>query len=181
MNKIIVLKTERLQLRTWHEEDITELTAINSDPEVMKFFPSTQSKEQSIAFIKRMQNQFEERKHCYFAAETIDNQSFIGFIGLAYQTYEADFTPGVDIGWRLNRKSWGKGYATEGAKACLDYGFNVLGLNSIFSVCPRINVNSEKVMQKIGMVKSGSFKHPKLNKFPIIEDCLLYQAKNPTY
>ena len=86
--------------------------------------------------------------------------------------------PAVDIGWRLNSQSWGKGYATEGAQACLNYGFNQLHLKSIISIAPKINIPSENIMKRIGMKKVQEFKHPLLKQFPLIEDCVLYKHDN---
>ena len=96
-----------------------------------------------------------------------------------YQTYEAPFTPITDIGWRLKKSAWGKGYATEGAKVCLDYAFKQLKLDSVASVCPTVNIPSENVMKKIGMTKQGTFKHPKLTDYPKLEECVWYKIENP--
>lgn len=94
---------------------------------------------------------------------------------MAYQNYEANFTPCTDIGWRLKCSAWGKGYATEGAKRCLQYAFNELKLERIISTCIIQNSPSENVMRKIGMKKMGLFKHPRLSEFPAIQECLWYE------
>ena len=94
---------------------------------------------------------------------------------MAYQDFESEFTPNVDIGWRLKKTAWGKGYATEGAKKCLEIAFNELKLNKIIATCPLLNKNSEKIMKKIGMYKVGEFKHSKLTAYPEIQTCLLYE------
>ena len=86
---------------------------------------------------------------CYFAVDTLNNRDFIGFIGISEQTFQSDFTPCIDIGWRLSQDQWGKGYATEGAKRCLDYAFNDLKLKNIKAICPSINDKSERVMSKL--------------------------------
>ena len=122
-----------------------------------------------------MQNMYQERGHCYFAVDQKEDGQFIGFIGLCYQEYKANFTPGVDIGWRLDKAFWGKGYATEGAKRCLSFGFEDLGLKKIFAVAPQINQASINVMRKIGMSKVLDFKHPKLTNYPQLEDCVCYE------
>lgn len=169
--------TQRLGFRDWNDSDATSMHHINTSPNVMQYFPSMPTLEETKKWIKRMQTSMEEKHYCYFAVEELDSGIFIGFIGLAHQDYEADFTPCTDIGWRLDEKYWGKGYATEGAKACLDYGFNTIGLQSIVSICPEINKPSENVMQKIGMQKITKFKHPKLKNYPTLENCLLYHKK----
>lgn len=141
----------------------------------MEFFPEAQSLSETEAFIERMQLQFKEKGYCYFAVDDLERNLFIGFIGLSYQTYEATFTPCIDIGWRLSKDSWGKGLATEGAKKCLDYAFNELELNHIKAVCPIINKPSERVMEKIGMTKITTFNHSKLEDHPKLRECVLYE------
>lgn len=171
------IKTARLGLRNWKLEDLAPMTALNQDPEVMRFFPSMPDEKATANYIKKMQSQFVKTKYCYFAAELLTTQEFIGFIGLMYQEYVADFTPCVDIGWRLKQSAWGKGYATEGAKACLNYAFDTLNIPEIYSIAPVINIPSISVMRKIGMTFSKTFHHPALSDFPALEECALYIKK----
>ena len=147
---------------------------MNADREVMEHFPKPLTENESADFLLRLKTHFKKHGYCYFATEILETGEFIGFIGLAHQEYESDFTPAVDIGWRLKRSSWGKGYATEGAKCCLDWAFNRLLVESLISTCTRTNTRSEKVMKKIGMVKKGNFKHPKLSQYPELEECICY-------
>lgn len=170
--------SERLGFRNWKKSDINALFEINSNKEVMRYFPGIQTKTQTENFITRMQNQFDKNKFCYFAVNLLDTNEFIGFIGLSEQTYQADFNPSIDIGWRLHPSFWNKGYATEGAKACLNYGFNELHLEKIISVAPLINNPSILIMQKIGMQKIKEFQHPLLTDFPSIQTCVLYEKVN---
>ncbi len=169
-----ILKSARLGFRNWGAGDLQPMAEINADEEVMGFFPAKPSKEDTAAFIEHMQQQFEEKNFCYFAVDVLESGSFIGFIGLSVQTFPADFTPCTDIGWRLKRSEWGKGYATEGAKACLEYGFNQLGLERIYAMAPKVNVRSERVMKKVGMEKLRNFEHPKLPDHKELKSCLLY-------
>jgi RimJ/RimL family protein N-acetyltransferase len=177
MNNKYLFQSERLGFRNWTFNDIQAMSSINANPTVMQYFPSIQDEAQTRGFIKRMQMMFNERDYCYFATDRLDNGHLIGFIGLAYQVYEAHFTPCVDIGWRLHPSEWGRGFATEGAKECLAYGFNQLGLKKIVSVAPAINLNSINVMKKIGMQFKENFKHPKLQDFPKLEECTLYEIE----
>lgn len=179
LQMVYPIKTPRLQLRNWKMADLEAMTAINQSATVMQFFPNKPDKKATQVFIKRMQQQFDKSGYCYFAAELIDTKEFIGFIGLMYQEYKAPFTPCVDIGWRLKETAWGKGYATEGAEACIKYAFNILNLKEIYSVAPIINSPSISVMKKIGMQKSYNFPHPALNDFPNLQECALYHIKNP--
>ena len=177
MNNNYLFTSERLGFRNWQDDDLEEFASMNADPEVMEHFPKELTKQESFDFIKRLQKHFEERGYNYFATEALETGEFIGFIGLAYQDYETAFTPAVDIGWRLKRSSWGKGYATEGAKRCLEFAFDDLKLDRVVSVCVLANENSENVMNKIGMVKKGTFNHPKLKEYPALEKCVWYEIQ----
>ncbi len=174
-----IITTERLGLRNWNNSDLTEMTALNQDAQVMEFFPSTQNRDKTQGFIGRMQKHFEAHGYCYFAADRLDTGEFIGFIGLCTQSYLDDRPTFTDIGWRLKQAAWGKGFATEGAKGCLKFAFEELNLDKVYSVCSLINVKSEKVMQKIGMQKEMEFKHPVLGDYPALEVCAFYVIAQP--
>jgi RimJ/RimL family protein N-acetyltransferase len=167
----------RLGFRSWEESDLEAMTAINQDPEVMAYFPKTYDQKDTAAFITRMQEHESAHGFCYFAVETLDNSRFIGFIGLMHQSYPAFFTPCVDIGWRLHRQYWNKGFATEGAKACLDLAFSKYACNTVFAVAPKVNVPSERVMMKIGMKRVDEFLHPMLSDFQSLQPCVVYIAE----
>lgn len=174
-----IFTSDRLGFRNWRESDFEAMCEMNADPVVMEYFPARQGAQESLAFIQRMQKQFEEKGYCYFAVEKKEDREFIGFIGLADQAFEADFTPCTDIGWRLKKGAWHKGYATEGAKACLDYAFDQLGLKEVLAIAPTVNLKSESVMKKIGMQKVKIFDHPKLLNSSRLKKCVLYQKTNP--
>lgn len=176
-----IFSSQRIGFRNWLSSDIEPMAAINADPEVMEFFPSTQTLEKTEKFVTRMQNEFEESGYCYFAVDLLSTNEFIGFIGISYQTFKSIFTPCIDIGWRLSQGHWGKGLATEGAKRCLEFAFVDLELDSIKSIAPVINVKSEQVMKKIGMEKIQSFKHPLLEENTRLEDCNLYEIKASSF
>lgn len=176
--KYYIFKSERLGFRNWNSNDLQEFAELNSDSEVMEHFPSTLSREETFDFIQRLKKHYELNGHTYFATEILRTGELIGFIGLALQDYESEFTPNVDIGWRLKKAHWGKGYATEGAKKCLEFAFTELKLNKVISTCTIRNTKSEKVMKKIGMKKIGEFKHPKLKAYPELEKCVCYEIKN---
>ncbi|UZO79610.1 GNAT family N-acetyltransferase [Aquimarina sp. ERC-38] len=172
-----LFKSKRLGFRNWTNKDKLRMSEINSDPQVMEFFPGTLSKEQTEGFIDRMKKQYVKSGFCYFAVDKLENSEFIGFIGISEQNFKADFTPCVDIGWRLAPKEWGKGYATEGARKCLDFAFKTIGLKSINSICPEINHKSKRVIEKLGMKKVQTFKHPLLKDYKTLESCVLYELK----
>lgn len=173
--------SERLGFRNWTADDIQKMANINSNPKVMEFFPYIPSFTETKAFVEKMQQQFAKKGYCYFAVDVLESNTFIGFIGLSDKDFESDFTPCVDIGWRLSEEHWQKGYAVEGAKKCLEYGFEKMGLNRILAIAPKINIKSEKVMRKIGMVKIKHFVHPLLLDDNRLKDCILYEIINPLF
>lgn len=176
-NNKYIFTSERLGFREWNDADIEHLAAINSDPEVMEFFPSLQSLSHTIDFIRRMRAQYQEKGYCYYAVDTLKDGSFIGFIGISDQKFESDFTPCNDIGWRLKRSAWYNGYATEGAKRCLEYAFDTLKMKQIYSIAPAANTRSESVMPKIGMQKIQEFDHPLLASHKRLERCVVYMIE----
>lgn len=175
MKPTYLFASARLGFRWWREEDVEAFSSMNADPEVMQFFPNTLSQQESADFMVRLQNHYKSHGFTYFAVDLLNTGEWIGMIGLFHQTFPSPFTPAIDIGWRLKREAQGFGYATEGALRCLDFGFSNLSLSRIISICPVINLTSERVMQKIGMKKMGEFKHPKLGDFPDLEDCCWYE------
>lgn len=174
MKKEYLFTSKRLGFRNWKESDLVALQRINSDADVMEHFPKTLTKKETEEAFQNLKLHYSIHKYTYFATETLDNKELIGLIGLALQDYKTDFTPAVDIGWRLRKDAWGKGYATEGAKKCLEFGFKHLKLSKIISTCTVDNQRSENVMKKIGMLSLGIFRHPKLKEHPDYEKCLCY-------
>jgi RimJ/RimL family protein N-acetyltransferase len=158
------LRTERLLLRRWRPEDREPFAAINADPRVMEHFPALLSRDESDASVDRIEGHFAQRGFGLWAVELPSVAPFIGFIGLSVPRIEAHFTPCVEIGWRLAADHWGRGYATEGARAALAFGFDELGLAEIVSYTVPANDRSRRVMEKIGMShdEAGDFDHPLL-------------------
>jgi len=173
-----IFTSKRLGLRNWESSDIDLLFAINNNDHVMKFFPSKPNRDETKKFIERMQNMYKKEQFCYFAVDLLKTKEFIGFIGLCKQTYKADFNPSIDIGWRLHPNFWYKGYATEGAKACLEYAFHQLNINKIIAVAPKINIPSITVMKKIGLQKVKEFNHPLLKNNSRLQTCVLYEKRS---
>lgn len=173
--KEYLFRSARLGFRDWLPADIVSMAAINADAKGMEFFPRTQTHEQTIEFIEKMQKQLAEKSYCYFAVDKLETGEFIGFIGLSEQTYEAEFTPCIDIGWRIKVSEWNRGYATEGAMQCLVYAQKNLHIQKIMSVAPVINVKSISVMKKIGMHYVKTFAHPLLNGNERLQQCVLYE------
>lgn len=178
--KQYIFSSERLGFRNWNSSDIDEMYKINSDEKVMEFFPSSLTKNQTEDFIERMKKQFQDKGFCYFAVDKLKNNKFIGFIGLSEQTYQAEFTPCVDIGWRIKSSEWNNGFATEGAKKCIEYAFDKLNLETVYSIAPKINTKSEHIMTKIGMEKQYEFEHSLLKNDERLKTCVLYKKEKYT-
>ena len=159
---MIAIRTERLILRTWNNNDVCDYYSINSDPKVIEFLLKTSSVDEIKEFIHSMNEQFHALGFTLFAVEEKTTGELIGFIGLNSPKWVAPFTPCVEIGWRLSSACWGKGYATEGALAVLDYGFNHCDLKEILAWTVPENLRSIRVMEKIGMKHDidGYFNHP---------------------
>ena len=156
------LRTERLVLRQWRDEDREPFAALNADPVVMEHFPSTMTREESDAYIDRVAALIDERGWGTWAVEVAASGEFIGFVGLNEPRFEAHFTPAVEIGWRLGRNAWGHGYATEAARAVLAYAFEELELDEVVSFTTVENHRSRRVMERIGMTRdpADDFEHP---------------------
>ncbi len=171
--------SERLGFRGWTDNDLDAMTAINTDAQVMEFFPATQDRDKTADFIKRMQAEQAAKGFCYFAVDELKTKTLIGFIGLHEQTFEAAFTPCIDIGWRLHTAAWGKGYATEGAKRCVQYAFETLHLKKLYAFAPEVNLRSVNVMKKAGLHFTGTFIHPLLVNDARLKQCVIYELDNP--
>jgi RimJ/RimL family protein N-acetyltransferase len=156
------LKTERLLLRAWRAEDREPFARMNADPEVREFYPALMSRAESDALADRIEAELAAEGFGGWAVEIPGVTSFAGYVGLSRPLFEASFTPCVEIGWRLARPLWGRGYATEGARAALAFGFEKVGLAEIVSFAVTANLRSIRVMEKIGMRFAGEFEHPQI-------------------
>jgi RimJ/RimL family protein N-acetyltransferase len=158
------LRTDRLLLRHWRDADRAPFAALNADPEVMRHFPAPMSREECDALAEAVAAGIERDGWGWWALEVRDTGAFIGFTGLSRVTFEAHFTPAVEIGWRLAREAWGQGYATEAARASVRFGFEELGLAEIVSFTAPANARSRAVMERLGMTHdlAGDFDHPRM-------------------
>ncbi len=174
-----ILTTDRLRLRHWKDSDIEPFAAMNMDKDVMRFFPKTLSYSETLDFIDRIKLHFEKHNFGLFVVEEKSTEEFIGFTGFSIPTFDSYFTPCVEIGWRFRKELWKRGLATEAATACLNYGFDILNFDKIVSFTSVLNVDSEKVMKRIGMHLQGYFDHPKIEKQNPLCKHLLYEIKRP--
>lgn len=169
------LATPRLLLRRWRAGDRAPFAALNADPEVMEHFPSVLSRMESDAAVDRIEAHFEHHGFGSWAAEHAG--TFIGAIGLAVPPFTADFTPCVEIAWRLARPWWGCGLATEGARAALRFGFDQLKLDEIVAFTVPANLRSRRVMEKLGMNHARDFEHPLIPPGHPLRRHMLYCVK----
>ncbi len=175
----MTVKTKRLILRPWQENDLEAFAGLNADPKVMEYFPAVKTFEESVKEQEAILEHFKKHGYGWWAVSEKNNANFIGFIGLRYIDFPASFTPSVEVAWRLAYAYWGKGYATEGANASLEYGFKVLKLPEIISFTSILNIRSQAVMKRIGMHHDSQddFDHPKLSKEHKLSRHVLYRLK----
>lgn len=173
--KDYILQTERLGLRNWLPSDEAPFIEMGLDEEVMRHFPGLLSKKETLAFIGRMKDHFDIYGYTYFAVDELESNSFIGFTGLANQTWKSEFTPCVDIGWRLHRSAWGKGYATEAAHACLEAASSKFGIEQVIAFATDKNFSSIHVMKKLGMEEIGKVQHPQIIDDDRFDHCVVYK------
>lgn len=164
MTLILSLETPRLLLRQWQESDLEPFAAMNADAQVMEFFPARLDAEKSREMVQHIQEHFKREGFGLWALELRKSAEFIGFVGLSKPSFQAHFTPCVEIGWRLAQRFWGQGYAPEAAREVIRAGFEQVKLPEIVSFTAAVNTKSIRVMQKLGMHSrpEENFLHPRL-------------------
>lgn len=176
MTNLIEPETERLILRQWLPSDRAPFAELNADPEVMRYFPATLSREESDALADRAQAMIEQHGWGFWAVELKEDGDFIGFVGLNIPAVDLPFNPCVEVGWRLAQASWGQGYATEAARACLKVGFQQLNLAEIVSFTTVANRRSRAVMERLGMqLDPLTFEHPSVPEGSELREHCLYR------
>jgi RimJ/RimL family protein N-acetyltransferase len=175
---MVPLSTERLILRPWRDSDLSAFARLNDDPVVMEFLPGRLNRDESDAMATRIREQMERRGWGLWAVEVSSSVPFIGYVGLSVPSFDAHFTPCVEIGWRLAKEHWGHGYATEAAAATLQFAFDHLKLKQIVSFTVPLNTRSMRVMERIGMTRdlAGDFEHPKLSPGHPLRRHVLYRC-----
>lgn len=171
--------TPRLALRVWQARHVAPFAALNADPAVMRHFPSTQDAASTAATVRHWQAEFAERGWSNWAVERRDTGEFLGFVGLTVPRRALPFMPCVEVGWRLHRGAWGRGYATEAGRAALAVAFERLGLDEVVSFTAVLNTPSIAVMRRLGMQPSAdawaSFEHPALPEGHPLRPHVLYR------
>ncbi|HTN50017.1 MAG TPA: GNAT family N-acetyltransferase [Burkholderiaceae bacterium] len=169
------LQGARVRLRAWVPGDREPFAELNADPVTMEFFPAALSRSESDAMIDRLQARLEEHGWGLWCLDV--GGQCAGFVGLAVPTFDAHFTPCVEIGWRLDKAFWGRGYATEGARLALRFGFESLLLPEVVSFTAVSNWRSRRVMQRLGMTHrpEEDFEHPRLPEGHTLRRHVLYR------
>ena len=171
-----MIETPRLILRGWRDADYAPFAALNADPEVMRHFPATHTREESDELAAMNRTHIDDHGWGLWAVERRQDGAFLGFTGLARPRQPNPLADEVEVGWRLAQFAWGHGYASEAARASLDYGFNELGLTRIVSFTAVENERSQAVMRRIGMTRAPEldFDHPRLPKGHRLERHVVY-------
>ncbi len=170
------IRSGRVFLRKWREEDLEPLAKLNADRKVMEFFPATLDCEQSRAMMSRFALQIDQQGWGIWALDVPGVTGFAGFVGLNVPVDDLPFSPCVEIVWRLDADYWGKGFATEAARAIVEFGFASLGLAEIVAFTTTNNFRSQRVMQKLGMIRdSKGFDHPALPQGHPLRPHVLYR------
>lgn len=181
-SSLIIAQTPRLILREWRDSDLLPFAQLNADPRVMEYMLKPLSAPESDAFAQRIQEHIAAHGFGLWAVEEKESGNFLGYVGLSIPSFIVPTIgkPCVEIGWRLAHDAWGKGYATEAARAALDLAFNRYGLEEIVSFTVPANVRSTRVMEKLGMTHNPAddFDHPRIEKInPLCRHVLYRLAK----
>ena len=179
MNEPVRLITRRLILRPWQEADRAKFRALNGDPEVMVHFPRPLTAERSDAIMDAWQEHIVRHGWGFWAVERNLDGAFVGAVGIAHATFDAPFTPTVEIGWRLSKDYWRKGYALEAASEALRFGFERLRLGEIVAFTLPANLPSRGVMERLGMTTNPAddFEHPAVEEGHPMRAHVLYRLK----
>ena len=177
---MMILDTDRLSLRRWRDADRDAFARMNADARVMEFMPDLLTREQSDNAVDRIEEHFDAHHFGLCAAELRADGSFVGFVGIWVPAFQAAFTPCVEIGWRLAAEYWGRGLATEGARAIAAYAFEILKLPELVSFTVPGNVRSRRVMEKLEMTRDPAedFDHPQVAEGHLMRRHVLYRMRN---
>jgi RimJ/RimL family protein N-acetyltransferase len=170
-----MIETARLILRPWRDSDLQPFAEQNADPVVMRYLIGPLSREQSDVYAAQAMKHLAETGYGKWAVEAPGVAPFIGAVGLSRVKFEASFTPAVEVAWRLHRHYWGRGYATEAARAAIEDGFTRVGLQEIVTLTTLGNTASQRVMQRLGMTRTIEFDHPAVAEDSPLRRHILYR------
>ena len=175
-----LFETDRIIVREWCDEDRIPFAQMNADPVIMEYLPRSLTEKESNHLVDKFVKHYDKHGYGLYALERKDDGAFMGFTGLQQVPFKADFTPAVEIAWRLDYDFWGSGYATEAAKAVLKHGFEAHDIDEIVAFTVFDNTRSIGVMENIGMTKvqGGAFRYPTLPKNHPLGDFVFYHVKS---
>lgn len=150
---VVLCETPRLRLRRWQADDVAPMAEINADLEVMRWIGAgpTHDEARTLAAIHAWESLWDAQGFGLFAVEERSSSWLLGFTGLAVPNFLPEVMPAVEVGWRLGRPAWGRGFATEAARATVDFAFTRAGLDRVISIAQRGNDASLRIMDKLGM------------------------------
>ena len=171
------LRTRRTLLRQWKDADLPAWAAMNADPEVRRHFPSVQTEDEALDEAGRARALLRQRGWGFWALQIAGVMPFAGVVGLLVTGFEARFVPCVEVGWRLARETWGRGYASEAAAAAAQFAFERLELEEIVAIATESNAPSRRVMERLGMRHdpAGGFDHPRIAEGHPLRRHVLYR------
>jgi len=170
-----MIETSRLILRPWRQSDLALFAEQNADPLVMRFLNGVLTREESDTYVARAERHLAETGFGKWAVEAPGVAPFIGAVGLSRVRFTASFTPAVEVAWRLHRRYWGQGYATEAARAAIEDGFTRVGLQEIVALTALGNLASMRVMERLGMTRTIEFDHPLVPEGNPVRRHILYR------
>jgi RimJ/RimL family protein N-acetyltransferase len=171
------LLTPRLRMRRWQAADREPFAAMNADPEVMRYFPSTLDRAASDALVDRIESRFDEQGYGLWALQRLENGAFLGFAGLNPMPPGTPGAGEMEVGWRLAPAAWGRGYATEAATAALQVWFGSLGESRVWSITTIGNLRSQAVMRRLGLAEHSRYRAPALPLDHELSWCVAYAAE----
>ena len=173
------VRTDRLLMRRWLDSDREPFAALNADPETMLFFPQTLDREASDRLVDLIEDRFDQQGYGLWALQVADTGEFIGFTGLNPMPGGVPGAGGVEVGWRLDRHAWHRGYATEAARAALAVAFDGVGLDEIWSMTAVLNEPSQAVMRRLGLTEVDRFDHPRVPDGSPLKPHVTYHLARP--
>ena len=175
-----MIETERLRLREWRDADVDPFQGICSDPQVMATLGPPLDRAATVELIERMKALQAWLGHCFWAVEHQRDASLIGWCGLIRGTV-GPIADKLEIGWRLASDRWGRGYATEAARATLAWAFANRADDAVWAITAHSNVRSRAVMERLGMKHclEADFEHPSVPEGDPLRRHVLYRIARP--
>jgi RimJ/RimL family protein N-acetyltransferase len=173
------IRTERLLMRRWLDSDREPFAALNADPETMRYFPATLDRAASDAYVDQIESRLEQQGYGLWALEIPETGEFIGFTGLNPLPHDVPGGGGMEVGWRLAKRAWHQGYATEAARAALDVAFLGAGLPEVWSMTAVLNDPSQAVMRRLGLSEVARFNHPRVPVGHLLQPHVTYHLASP--